>query len=150
MTRKKFSLQPYQKKIRKPWGYEMILTAPDSPVTGKILYLANGKRFSLQYHDQKEEILTLFRGKAQILLENQAGNLKKIPMKKQKGYHIKPFQKHRCQGVKNGFILEVSTPEKGNTVRLDDDYRRPTETEAMRKLPNRGWQKEKTAHDQKK
>ena len=45
------------------------------------------------------------------------------------------------------FRSEVSTPEKGKTVRLEDDYGRGDETEEMRQLPNHGWQKE-AAHDQ--
>ena len=44
-------------------------------------------------------------------------------------------------GVKNAIILEGSTPETGITIRYQDDYNRPDETEEMRKLDNRGWQK---------
>jgi hypothetical protein len=54
------------------------------------------------------------------------------------GYTINVGTKHRLVGVEDGDVLEVSTPEIGNTIRLED-YARPTETEEMRKSPNRGW-----------
>ena len=129
----KFSTKPHYQKINKPWGYEILLTSSESPVTGKILHLDDGKRFSLQYHDKKEETLTLISGEAYIILENDQGEMKKIKMETNKGYFIRPFQKHRCQGIKDCLILEASTKEEGNTVRLEDDYGRGTETEGTRK-----------------
>jgi len=129
----KFSIKPFYQKVNKPWGYEIILTPPELSVTGKILHLDNGKRFSLQYHDKKEETLTLFSGEAYIILEDKDGKMGKIKMETNKAYFIRPFQKHRCQGIKDCLILEASTKEKGNTVRLEDDYGRGTETEEKRK-----------------
>jgi oxalate decarboxylase/phosphoglucose isomerase-like protein (cupin superfamily) len=132
-------MAPYIQKIIKPWGYELIFTPPDSLVTGKVLHLSKGARFSLQYHNKKQETLVLLNGQAKIILEDEKGQLQEIEMEPMKGYFIKPFQKHRCQGISECDILEASTKEEGNTVRLEDDYSRPTETEEMRKLPNRGW-----------
>lgn len=129
-------MKPYFQKVIKPWGYELIFTPPESPVTGKILHLDAGKRFSYQYHDKKQETLCLLNGKAKIILDGQESEME--PMK---GYFIRPFQKHRCQGITDCDIVEFSTREEGNTVRLEDDYNRPTETEELRKLPNRGWKK---------
>lgn len=133
LDKSKFSTKPHYQKILKPWGYEIILTPPELSVTGKILHLDDGKRFSLQYHDKKEETLTLVSGEAFIILENDQGEMEKIKMEKNKGYFIRPFQKHRCQGIKNCLILETSTKEEGKTVRLEDDYGRGTETEEARK-----------------
>ncbi len=134
-------MMPYQLKVEKPWGYELILTPNDSPITGKILHLNTGCRFSLQYHDKKEESLILISGEAEIILEDEKGTLSTFRMESRKGYYIKPFRKHRVRAISECEIMEVSTPEKGNTVRLEDDYSRETETEEMRKLPNRGWMK---------
>lgn len=133
---KQFSVTPYQKKVEKPWGWELILTSPESPVTGKILHLKAGHRFSLQYHDKKQETLTLIFGKALIILEDENGELKEIEMEPQKGYFIKPFQKHRVKAITDCDVLEASTKEEGNTVRLEDDYARGTETEEIRKERN--------------
>ena len=51
-------------KVEKPWGFEIILTPENLGRVGKILFVKKGERLSLQYHDQKEETLCLFSGKA--------------------------------------------------------------------------------------
>ncbi len=124
----------YSVKINKPWGYEIIFTPPDSPVTGKILHLNQGARFSYQYHEKKTETLCLLNGRAKIILNDE-----EIEMEPQKGYFIKPIVKHRCQAITDCDLLEASTKEEGTTVRLQDDYQRPDETDELRKQPHRGW-----------
>jgi len=121
--------------ITKPWGQEIILTKPDLPYTGKIIKLTAGKKFSLQYHDQKTETLTLTSGQAKITLDNEMSD-----MKTNHGYTIHPNTRHRIEAVTDSIIFEVSTPEIGTTVRLEDDYNRIDETAEIRNLPNRGWQ----------
>ena len=138
---KNFSTNPYQKKVEKPWGYEIIYTKDDAPATGKILHVLAGKRLSLQYHDHKTETLCLFSGKAMITLSNKNGQVVEIPMKRLMGYHVVAGQTHRVRAITDIDILEASEPEKGNTFRLQDDVGRPTETEKMRRLKNRGWNK---------
>lgn len=129
----KFSTKPFIQKVIKPWGYELVVTPENSPVTGKFLHLDDGKRFSLQYHDKKMETLTLIQGEAKMILENGQGEMEEIKMELNKGYFIRPFQKHRAQGIRSCLIFESSTKEEGNTVRLEDDYSRGTETEEKRK-----------------
>ncbi len=140
---KSFSTTPFQKKVEKPWGYEIIFTPPDSKSVGKLLHIKAGCRLSFQYHDEKEETGVLIFGQAIFLLEDKNRNLKEISMEPKKGYHVLPFQKHRYIAVTDCDIFESSLPETGVTVRLEDDYRRPTETEEMRKKPNRGWEDKK-------
>ena len=60
-------------------------------------------------------------------------------MELQKGYTVLPFQKHRIEAIEDSFFLEASSPETGTTVRLEDDYKRPDETEEVRSQKNRGW-----------
>ena len=124
----------YSTKINKPWGYEIIFTSSDSPVTGKILHLNKDARLSYQYHEKKIETLCLLNGQAKIILDDE-----ETKMEPQKGYFIKPMVKHRCQAITDCDILEASTKEEGTTIRLQDDYQRPDETEELRKQPNRGW-----------
>ena len=130
----KFSTIPFLKKVEKPWGYEFILAKNGLSFTGKILHLNKGKRLSLQYHEEKEETLCLFKGEAKLYLENTKGILQEIIMEPKKGYLVIPFQKHRLEGITDCDLLEASTPEKGNTVRVEDDYHRDTETEEDRKM----------------
>jgi len=128
----KFSTKPNLLKVSKPWGFELILSQEGSKITSKILHIDSGKRFSLQYHDEKEEVLTLLSGEALVYLEDPSGNIQKIPMELQKGYWIIPFQTHRVEAQSACEILESSTTETGNTVRLEDDFKRGTETEKSR------------------
>ncbi|MEK7617620.1 MAG: cupin [Patescibacteria group bacterium] len=139
MVQQDFTVIPCQDRIEKPWGYEIHYTAKDFPHTGKILFVLAGKKLSFQYHDEKEETICLFSGKAFIWLENSRGEVEKVPMDLQKGYKISPFQKHRLEALDDCYFLESSGPETGTTVRLDDDYKRPDETEELRKQKNRGW-----------
>lgn len=125
--------------MEKPWGYELHWVEEDKPYMGKILHIDAGKRLSLQYHDKKQESWFLMSGQAKIIWEDTNGNLVETEMQPGMGYTCQTGQKHRLAGITDCDIIEVSTPEIGNTYRLEDDYERPTETEEMRKDPNRGW-----------
>ena len=137
----KFDLTPHQQKVQKPWGEEAILTPKDLPYAGKILFVKAGKKLSLQYHDQKKETLCLYSGKAIIWLENNEGVIEKIPMQIGFGYTDTPPQKHRIEAVEDSYLIEFSSPEAGTTFRIEDDFKRPNETEELRKQNNRGWSK---------
>jgi len=58
-----FSLEPYSRRIDKPWGYEILLSPPDAPYTSKLIHVQAGKRLSLQIHDIKVETQTLVGGR---------------------------------------------------------------------------------------
>ncbi len=139
IDKSKFEINPYTKKIEKPWGYELHFTPGELPYMGKILHINKGKRLSLQAHDKKQESWFLLKGKVTMVIENPNGELLEIDMKEGHGYTTQVGQKHRLVGAEDCDVLEVSTPEIGNTYRLEDDYSRETETEEMRKDPNRGW-----------
>lgn len=129
-----FKIEPYVMRVEKPWGFELIFSDGTTSVTSKILHVNSGKRSSLQYHDQKEEILTLISGIGVLEIEDNAGNMQKITMENRKSYLIVPNQIHRFSaGEADCEIMESSTPEKGNTVRLEDDYKRGIETDDDRK-----------------
>lgn len=134
-----FTNEPYIKRVEKPWGYELIFTRDNEPYTGKILHINAGSRLSLQVHDQKKESWFLLKGKVTIIIENQRGKVQEINMETGYGFTTHVGQKHRLFAKEESEVLEVSTPEIGNTYRLEDDYKRGTETEKVRKDPNRGW-----------
>lgn len=129
----KFSIKPYVMKVDKPWGFELIFSDGKAKITSKILHVTKGKRSSLQYHEVKEEILTLLNGEGILELEDENAQLNKFLMETRKSYIIIPNQIHRfAAGSIDCEIMESSTPEKGNTVRLEDDYSRGVETEEDR------------------
>jgi mannose-6-phosphate isomerase len=135
----KYTNESYVKKVEKPWGYELHWVREGMPYMGKVLHINEGKRLSLQAHNVKQESWFLFKGRAKIVWENSSGEMIETELEEGKGYTCELGQKHRLAGITDCDVLEVSTPELGNTYRLEDDYARPTETEEMRKDPNRGW-----------
>lgn len=137
--RAKFNCTPCIKRVGKPWGHESIFTPEELPYTGKIIRIKAGKRLSLQVHDKKMETQMLVKGKCNLIHDNEKGELIEEEMQPYKGYTAMIGQRHRLAAVTDCEVFEVSTPEIGNTYRLEDDYSRPTETEEMRKDPTRGW-----------
>jgi len=137
----KFVNTPYIKRIEKPWGYELHFVPEDKPYMGKVIHINRGARLSLQIHDKKQESWWLVSGKAKAIWDNSQGKLVETTLESGKGYTTSIGQRHRLLGITDCDILEVSTPEIGTTYRLEDDYKRPHETEEMRKAKNRGWRK---------
>jgi mannose-6-phosphate isomerase-like protein (cupin superfamily) len=129
----------YVRRVPKPWGYELHLSADDAPYMVKILHINKDCRVSLQAHDAKSETWTVHKGKAGVIIENAKGELEQIELEPGMGYTSQIGQRHRLIGLTDCDVFEASTPELGTTWRLDDDYSRPDETEAMRAEPNRGW-----------
>ena len=123
-----FSTDSYVKRINKPWGYELHWVPEDAPYMGKVLHINEGARLSLQVHDEKQESWFLSSGKASVIWENNQGELIETELQPGVGYSTKIGQKHRLKGITDCDILEVSTPEKGTTWRLEDDFARPDQT----------------------
>lgn len=128
-----FSNNSYVKKIDKPWGYELHWVPEDAPYMGKVLHINKGARLSLQIHDAKQESWFLMSGQAKIMWDNNKGELIETELTEGNGFSTKVGQRHRLMGITDCDILEVSTPEKGTTWRLEDDYNRPDETPEQRK-----------------
>jgi mannose-6-phosphate isomerase len=129
-----FTNSPYVKKIEKPWGYELHWVPEDLPYMGKIEHVNAGARLSLQIHDAKQESWILMNGRGKIVWEDKDGNIIETEMEPGKGYTCALGQKHRLVGITDCDIIEVSTPEQGTTLRLEDDYKRPDETPEQRKI----------------
>lgn len=130
---KKFSNEPYQKKVEKPWGYEIHWVPENKSYMGKTLHINAGKRLSLQIHDQKQEAWYIINGRAKVMWDNNKGELIETELQKGLGYSCVIGQRHRLVGITDCDIIEVSTPEIGTTYRLEDDFKRPDETEEARK-----------------
>jgi mannose-6-phosphate isomerase len=129
-----FSLEPRGQRIDKPWGYEVLLSPPDAPYASKLIHVRAGKRLSLQLHDTKVETQTLVAGRGILVLEGADGELHDVEMQPGVGYHVAVGQRHRlCAAADEDVtVFESSSPELGTTLRLEDDYARPDETEALR------------------
>lgn len=132
VDKSKFTNLPYIRKINKPWGYELHWTPSHKPYMGKILHINAGARLSLQAHDQKMESWLLLNGRAKVMWDNNRGELIETELVPDKGFSCEIGQRHRLIGITDTDVLEVSTPEMGITLRLEDDYARPDETPEQR------------------
>lgn len=128
-----FDNSAYAKRIDKPWGYEIHWVPSDKPYMGKLIHINEGKRLSLQVHDEKQESWFIIKGEGKVMWENNNGEMIETPLEYGKGYTTEVGQKHRLVGITDCDIIEVSTPEKGTTYRLEDDFARPDETPEERK-----------------
>jgi mannose-6-phosphate isomerase-like protein (cupin superfamily) len=112
-------------RVDKPWGYEIWWARTDRYV-GKILHVRKGESLSLQYHNVKEETIRIQSGR--LLFETRAageeGELRRLELGPGDVFHITPGTLHRMTGLEDTDILEVSTPELDDVVRLEDRYGR--------------------------
>jgi len=118
-------LSDIPKKVEKPWGHEIWWARTDRYV-GKILHVRKGESLSLQYHNVKDETILIQSGKLlfEVGTAGQTGELRKVEMQPGDVYHITPGTLHRMTGLEDTDILEVSTPELDDVVRLEDRYGR--------------------------
>lgn len=109
--------------VPKPWGHEKIWAKTDRYV-GKILHVRAGEALSLQYHRIKDETVMVLDGR--LRLEFFAGG--EAPQSRElspgEAFHIVPNMRHRMVALEDTNVLEVSTPELDDVVRLEDRYGR--------------------------
>ena len=113
------------RRVDKPWGYE-IWWARTERYVGKLLHVKKGQSLSLQYHNVKDETIRIQSGK--LLFETrpagEEGPLRRLEMNPGDVFHITPGTVHRMTGLEDTDVLEVSTPELDDVVRLEDRYGR--------------------------
>ncbi len=122
------------KTVAKPWGRE-IWYADQATYAGKILEVKAGKRLSLQYHERKTETLYLLSGKVKLAYQpmaaGQAPQTYTVPESAYylwlpgQALHIPLRTIHRFEAMEDSVLLEVSTPDLTDVVRLQDDFARP-------------------------
>ena len=110
-------------KVDKPWGYELRWAITDR-YAGKVLHVNKGEALSLQYHERKDECQYVIRGVVDVELGVEGGDLTTRRMKAGDTLHITPGTRHRITAVEDTDIVEVSTPELDDVVRLEDRYGR--------------------------
>ena len=111
------------KIVEKPWGREIWLAQTDQYAL-KIIEFNQGARSSLQYHIKKHEHIYLDTGLLKIEWENDQGQMEILTLKAGDLVENKPGRKHRVTAMENSRIIEVSTPELDDVVRIEDDYHR--------------------------
>jgi len=115
-----------KREVLKPWGKEVIW-AETKDYVGKLLYINEGHKLSLQYHEEKEETILVVSGELELFV---SGNLRKglqtLKLSEGDTFHVKPGTIHRFSATlgTNVVLAEVSTNYLDDVVRLEDDYDR--------------------------
>ena len=110
--------------VQKPWGHEVIWAHTDRYV-GKILHIKAGHALSVQYHNKKDETVYLLSGQLVYWVQGNGGEeLRQVPLSVGDAYRITPGTVHYMEAVTDCDVLEASTPELDDVVRLKDRYGR--------------------------
>ena len=117
------------RKVEKPWGHELIWALTDR-YCGKVLFVKAGCALSLQFHNEKDEAWLVHSGKAKLEL-GDAGQraLNEEVVGPGAAFHYRPGTVHRLTAIEDTTILEVSTPQIDDVVRLEDLYGREGTTQ---------------------
>jgi len=112
------------RRVEKPWGYELIFAHTDR-YCGKVIFVRAGEQLSLQYHERKDETVYLHTGR----IEMEIGEAGEKPRSAEvvgpgASFRLAPGVVHRWRAVEDSLVLEVSTPELDDVVRLEDRYGR--------------------------
>ena len=108
--------------VPKPWGHELIWAHTDRYV-GKILHINAGHELSVQYHNRKDETVHLLSGELSYRVQI-AGELRDVRLRAGESYRITPGTIHQMVAVTDCDVLEASTPDLDDVVRLSDKYGR--------------------------
>jgi mannose-6-phosphate isomerase len=112
------------RRVEKPWGYELVW-AETPHYAGKVLFVRAGQSLSLQFHNEKDESWYVQSGKAELELgEAGQGVLNTEVIGAGACFHFTPGTVHRVTAVEDTTIVEVSTPQLDDVVRLEDRYGR--------------------------
>ena len=112
------------KRVEKPWGHETIW-AHTERYAGKILHVKAGHALSVQYHDRKDETVYLLSGELKYWVKlGDAAELQDMRLRVGDAFRITPGTIHYMEAVTDCDVLEASTPELDDVVRLTDRYGR--------------------------
>ena len=112
------------RKVEKPWGWELIWALTDR-YCGKLLFVRAGEALSLQYHERKDESWYVQEGRAELELSAvDADERELVEITAGDSFHFRPRTVHRVRALEDTLVIEVSTPDLDDIVRLEDAYGR--------------------------
>lgn len=110
--------------VDKPWGHEEIFALVDGKFCGKAIHVTAGHSLSLQYHERKEETIAIQSGMARLEVGAHEDDLETIDLRTGETVHLKAGVRHRITALTDIVMLEASTTELTDVVRLEDRYGR--------------------------
>ena len=120
-TRTRYGVEP--RRVEKPWGWELVWAEADAYV-GKLLFVRAGEALSLQYHEAKDESWLVQDGRARLELGGVDDELEAIEITAGDAFHFPPRTVHRVTAIEDTLVVEVSTTQLDDVVRLEDRYGR--------------------------
>jgi mannose-6-phosphate isomerase len=111
------------RRVPKPWGEELIWALTDR-YCGKVITIETGRRLSLQFHEAKDEAILVTAGRLRLHLENDAGEMTVSELGPGASAHVAVGRRHRYEAIERVELVEVSTPELDDVVRVEDDFGR--------------------------
>jgi mannose-6-phosphate isomerase-like protein (cupin superfamily) len=120
-VRARYGVSP--RKVEKPWGWELVWAEADVYV-GKLLFVRAGEALSLQYHEVKDESWLVQEGRARLELGDVGGDLEPIEIVAGDAFHFRPRTVHRVTAIEDTLVVEVSTTQLDDVIRLEDRYGR--------------------------
>ena len=110
--------------VPKPWGHETIWAHTDRYV-GKILHITAGQALSVQYHERKDETVFLLTGEMNYWVQLPGDTeLRDQRLTTGQSFRITPGTIHFMEAITDCDVLEASTPELDDVVRIKDRYGR--------------------------
>jgi mannose-6-phosphate isomerase-like protein (cupin superfamily) len=114
---------PTPTHVPKPWGHELWFAHTDA-YAGKLLHVRAGHRLSLQFHERKDETSYLLSGRMLLCQGTSADALFEREIGPGVAWRNEPGLVHTIEALEDAVVLEVSTPELDDVVRLTDRYGR--------------------------
>ena len=111
------------RRVEKPWGHELVW-AETERYAGKILVIETGRRLSLQYHEHKLESIRVLSGRLKLYLEDESGELRTEELGPGESRTVPVGRRHRFEALERVELIEVSSPELDDVVRVEDDFGR--------------------------
>src|SRR4051794_41394055 len=110
------------RRVDKPWGHEEIFALVDGKFCGKAIHVTAGHALSLQYHERKEETIAIQSGLARLDIGHHEDDLESFELHAGEAVHLRPGTRHRLSAITDVVMLEASTTELHDVVRLEDRY----------------------------
>ncbi|MGH2974429.1 MAG: cupin [Solirubrobacterales bacterium] len=110
-------------RIEKPWGHELWFARTDR-YAGKLLHVSAGHRLSVQYHERKDETSYLLSGRLRLSQGEDAAELETVEIGEGAVWRNEPGVVHTIEALEDSVVVEVSTHELEDVVRLADRYGR--------------------------
>lgn len=112
------------RRVEKPWGHEELFALVDGKFCGKAIHITEGHALSLQYHEQKEETISVQSGRLKVEIGLHEDALEEFELGPGESIHLVPLTRHRVTALVDTVMLEASTTQLTDVVRLEDRYGR--------------------------